>query len=250
MYARERVDEVLALRAKGLSAAAIARRTGIPRSTLRAWIAGHVPRSRSLGGESGCAACGGARHEYRELPPSYGYLLGLYLGDGYLAAHPRGVYKLRIMLDARYPGVIDQCEAAMREVLPSSRVNRLHRKYGDVEVYSYSKAWPCLFPQHGPGKKHLREIALLPWQRELVARSPDLLLRGLIHSDGCRFENTGRKWRHPRYCFTNFSQDIRAIFCEACDQLGLHWTVAPPKTVYVSRKDDVRRLDDFGAIKA
>jgi hypothetical protein len=36
------------------------------------------------------------------------------------------------------------------------------------------------------------------WQHELVARSPDLLLRGLIHSDGCRFINTGRNWTNPR----------------------------------------------------
>jgi hypothetical protein len=27
----------------------------------------------------------------------------MYLGDGCLSAHPRGVFKLRISLDARYP---------------------------------------------------------------------------------------------------------------------------------------------------
>lgn len=35
------------------------------------------------------------------------------------------------------------------------------------------------------------------------------------------------------------------MFCNACDQLDLHWTVAPPKSVYVSRKADVSRLDEF-----
>lgn len=44
---------------------------------------------------------------------------------------------------------------------------------------------------------------------------------------------------------TNLSDDIKGIFCEACDQLGLHWTTAPPKSVYVSRKADVARLDEF-----
>ena len=120
---------------------------------------------------------------------------------------------------------------------------------GDVEVSAYSKSWPCLFPQHGEGKKHLRRIVLENWQAEIVDRHPDLLLRGLIHSDGCRFMNTGRKWRHPRYSFSNYSDDIRRIFCEACDRLGLHWTLAP-RTVYVSRIADVARLDAFGAAKA
>ena len=37
---------------------------------------------------------------------------------------------------------------------------------------------------------------------------------------------------------------IRAIFCRACDELGLRWTTAP-HPVYVSRKLDVARLDEF-----
>jgi hypothetical protein len=45
--------------------------------------------------------------------------------------------------------------------------------------------------------------------------------------------------------FTNLSDDIKQIFCDACDLLGLHWTKAPPKSVYVSRKADVAKLDEF-----
>jgi hypothetical protein len=247
MHARERVDDVLRLRALGLSPSAIARQTGVPRSTVRGWVRGSVPRARR--GRPRCSQCDGAPHTYRDLPSSYVYLLGLYLGDGSIATHPREVYKLRITLDARYPGVIRQCAAAMRDVMPASKVNSWERPYGDVEVYSYSKAWPCLFPQHGVGKKHLRRIELAEWQTELVARSPELLLRGLIHSDGCRFVNTGRNWRHPRYVFSNKSDDIRAIFCETCERLGLRWTTAP-RSVYVSRVADVRRLDEFGAGKS
>jgi hypothetical protein len=113
-------------------------------------------------------------------------------------------------------------------------------------VHAYSKSWPCLLPQHGPGKKHERKIALTGWQQELVDLAPGLLLRGLIQSDGCRFINSGSGgWRAPRYSFSNLSIDIKRIFCEACDQLGLHWTTAPPKFIYVSRKADVARLDEF-----
>jgi hypothetical protein len=39
---------------------------------------------------------------------------------------------------------------------------RLHSRALDVS--SYWKHWPCLFPQHGPGRKHERRIALVPWQ--------------------------------------------------------------------------------------
>jgi hypothetical protein len=113
----------------------------------------------------------------------------------------------------------------------------------------YSRALPCLFSQHGPWRKHERPIVLEDWQRGLVAKHPELLLRGLIHSDGCRFVNTGRNWRHPRYSFSNQSDHIRAIFCDACDLVGVHWTTAP-RTVYVSRVRDVARLDEFIGPKA
>ena len=75
---------------------------------------------------------------------------------------------------------------------PLRSVNTWARPYWEIEAYSYSNAWPCLFPQHGPGKKHLRRIVLTRWQERSVRRAPELLLRGLIHSDGCRFVNTGR----------------------------------------------------------
>jgi hypothetical protein len=169
----------------------------------------------------------------------------MYLGDGCLSAHRREVFKLRISLDARYPGIVEECRDAILAVLPSSRVNRVDNGTW-FELYSYSKSWPCLFPQHGPGKKHERRIVLAPWQCALVSERPDLLLRGLLHSDGCRFQNSGRGgWSHPRYGFSNASRDIQAIFCAACELLGLRWTASGERTIYVSRKDDVALLDLF-----
>jgi hypothetical protein len=68
----------------------------------------------------------------------------------------------------------------------------------------------------------------------------------LIHSDGYRFQNTGRgNSSSPRYGFTQVSDDIRSIFCNACNLLGLHWTTAKATTIYVSRKADVALLDTF-----
>jgi hypothetical protein len=97
-----------------------------------------------------------------------------------LSASHRCVYRLRINLDLAYPAIVDECEAAIREVAPMNRVGRLLRKssYVDrpepsyVELSAYSKSWPCLFPQHGPGRKHLRPIRLADWQRTLLQRRP------------------------------------------------------------------------------
>jgi hypothetical protein len=113
-----------------------------------------------------------------------------------------------------------------------------------VELYSYSKALPCLFPHHAAGPKHLRRITLSAWQEQLVRTAPQFLLCGLVHSDGCRFQNTGRQWSHPRHAFSNLSPDIRLIFRNACDLLGLRWTTSG-RIVYVSRKADVEQMDRF-----
>ena len=164
------------------------------------------------------------------------------------------------MLDAAYPKIVDEVAEAMAAVMPRNSVNRRTRYGVDatgrrypscVEVYAYSRTWPCLFPQHGPGKKHERRIRLTGWQWAHVERRPELLLRGLIHSDGHRFESTGRGgWRNARYAFTNVSADIRGIFFDVCDLLDLYATPSRPHTVYVSRKADVARMDEFVGAKA
>ena len=246
--ARE-IEQALALRETGFSTRVIADRLSIPRRTVNDWLRGRLPSGRTRR-DLGCEGCGWDPHGFAELPPSYSYLLGLYLGDGCLSAHSRGVFRLRLTLDATYPAIIREAASSMRCVLPNSKVNTYLRPSHDVEVSSYSKSWPCLFPQHGPGKKHHRRIALSTWQEELVEEMPHLLLRGLIHSDGCRFMNTGRGgWSHPRYSFTNLSSGIRRIFMDACDLLALHWTTSG-NIVYVSRKADVARMDAFIGPKA
>ena len=240
MHPARAVDAALALAGTGATATDISRALGIPRPTVRGWLAGALPRSHR---SRACGRCG-HEHNFGELPPEYAYLLGLYLGDGCVSAHARGVYRLRVVLDARYPGIIETTAGAMRRVR-QGKVLVQPRPENCVEVSAYWRAWPCLFPQHGPGKKHHREIRLTEWQLALVNRAPEQLLRGLIQSDGCRFQSTGRNWSAPRYSFTNYSSDIRGIFCSACEKLGVRWTSAGRFTIYVSRKADVAILDSF-----
>ena len=207
MRSRGEIAAVLGLQTSGFGASTIARRAGLPRSTVRGWMDGHLPVGpRALGTEA---------RELGDLPPAYVYLLGLYLGDGCISAHPRGVYRIQIHLDLRYLGIVEECEAAVSAVAPRNRVHRLYRRshytgrdeVTHVDVSCYSKNWPVLFPRHGPGRKHERPINLTQWQENAARGSPDLFLRGLIHSDGCRNINTGTNWRNPRYSFSNRSAD-------------------------------------------
>jgi hypothetical protein len=76
------------------------------------------------------------------------------------------------------------------------------------------RPWPGVrrFPNTVP------DAELEPWQREITTEFPQELLRGLIHSDGCRTMNrfktklpSGRvaAYQYPRYFFSNLSEDIR-----------------------------------------
>jgi len=231
----------LGLLESGISQAQTARLTGIPRSTIRTWLARGPAKSAVV-----CPPC--SLVEAATARPEYAYLLGLYLGDGSISSHPRGVYNLRVTLDLRYPGIIAECQAAMARVVPG-RVGRAPAP-GCVHVYSYSKHWPCLFPQHGPGPKHLRPIVLEPWQRELaLGRHPELLLRGLIHSDGWRGTNVAvtpqGRYFYPRYLFSNRSDDIRRIFAEACAEVGVVCRQSNRWNLSVARREDVARLDQW-----
>ena len=249
MRSPEEVDEVLALSAKGLNISAISRATGISRTTIRHWIKGRQPKFGAARARSSCARCGSLRHPAPSLIVfSYAYLLGLYLGDGCLLRHPRGVYRLHIFLDSAYPIIAAECEAAMALVMPASRTRCWPDRHQNMlHVSSYSKHWPHLFPQHGPGVKHKRRIELEPWQEQIVERHPGRLLRGLIHSDGCRVVNRIRHpkktYEYPRYFFTNRSLDIQRIFCETCDRLDIAWRQDGPWNVSVARREAVAIMD-------
>jgi Homeodomain-like domain len=265
VYGRATVAEALRLLEGGLHPREVADQLGVSDRTVRAWRAGEVPAHSRPDAKPGCAGCGGEQHNFAGLRQAYVYLLGLYLGDGTISNAPRDVYRLRIFLDLKYPGIVKECVAALAEVFPRNRIGRQIRggnylessERSNIELSVYSKSMPCLFPQHGPGKKHQRRIWLAEWQWELAQRWPEALVRGLIQSDGCRFINTGRGgWRHPRYLFSNLSSDITSIYSSACECLGLRWTAVFPEDenrairIYVSRKDDVARMDEFAGPKA
>ena len=182
---------------------------------------------------------------------AYAYLLGLYLGDGCISAHPRGTgYYLRIACADAWPGLMELCREAIARVRPGIGVYTL-QKQGCAMVTSYSRHWPRLFPQHGPGKKHERQIVLEPWQQEIVDAHPWEFVRGLIHSDGCRITNwttrnvagEPKRYEYPRYFFTNVSGDVIRLFTGTLDHLGVEWKQPNARNISIARKASVALLD-------
>jgi hypothetical protein len=51
--------------------------------------------------------------------------------------------------------------------------------------------------------------------------------------------------RASGYFFSNLSSDIRALFCEHCELLGIRWTQSNPRNISVSHRRTVALLDDF-----
>lgn len=182
-----------------------------------------------------------------DIQKAYAYLLGIYLGDGYIVRNKR-VYFLRVALDTAYPNIINLCCKSIQTLLPENKVNVLAVKYSNgCEVVCSYKFWPDLFPQHGEGLKHTREIKLHDWQQTIIEAYPLEFFRGLFHSDGSRFSNVVNGTNYPRYQFTNYSSDIRRLFCDTCEHLGLHWTekakLGKTTDIFISKRPDVAFLD-------
>lgn len=241
---------VIALARRGLNDCQIARASGIPRSTIRDWRHGRTASRRTTSRKT-CLHGGAHEHDLASLPcGSYVYLLGMYLGDGDITKSPR-TWRLRISLDARWTGIIGSCADAMRDVFPNNRVAcfRPDPVAHCVVLSVYSNQIVCLFPQHGSGPKHRRRIELANWQQHLVHEQPEQFIRGLIHSDGCRFVNRvrvrGKIYEYPRYNFTNASADIRNLFSATCDQLDIEWRRMNARNISIARRRSVARLDRF-----
>ncbi|MCX5396402.1 transcriptional regulator [Streptomyces sp. NBC_00102] len=251
MYDLGTRKHALTLVAQGRSLNSVSRLTGVSRSAIRSWQTRLEPLEPARA--EPCPRCASAPTAV-EPTAAYAYLLGLYLGDGCISAAPRGVYALRIACADAWPGLIDACAEAVRQVRPTNKVMRV-RATGCQYVTSYSKHWPCLFPQHGPGKKHERRIVLDPWQREIIAARPWEFVRGLVHSDGCRATNWTtrtvgglvKRYEYPRYWFTNVSDDIRRLYTDTLDTLGVEWThcdrAGRRYNVSVARRASVALMD-------
>ena len=97
----------------------------------------------------------------------------MYLGDGCISTAAKGVHRLRIFLDMRYPGIIDEWAAQCARSCPEVRARQSHVGGATARGHQPSRSpGRACFPQHGPGRSTSRPIVLPSWQQELIDRDP------------------------------------------------------------------------------
>ncbi|MES4905274.1 MULTISPECIES: helix-turn-helix domain-containing protein [unclassified Streptomyces] len=249
-YAPSARHEAVALMRQGVPNREVAERLGVPRGTVGWWR----HEDRKLQGEiferpTDCPQCTGRAFDHQ----AYSYLLGLYLGDGHIVSKPKQ-HHLSIYCADAWPGLIEGAEEAMRKVMPAPSV-RPRQKKGCTEVKSYTRHWTCMFPQHGPGKKHERTITLEAWQQQIADEFPWDFIRGLFHSDGCRIINwttrmvagKQKRYEYPRYFFANKSDDIRKLCSDTLTKVGVEWSTlargSDPFNISVAKRASVALMD-------
>jgi LAGLIDADG-like domain len=245
---------------RGLNDCEVARRTGISRWTVRDMRRyGDEPRHRNGNLRAlteTCPRCWRWAKPMRFTPEDYAELLGLYLGDGSIS-HGARTDRLRIVLDTRYPGIIEDTRLLLTRCFLE---NRVHVGKGSKGGWPGSEGrcasihLVCLFPQHGPGRKHTRAIALEPWQQQLVEAAPWAFIRGCIRSDGSVFVNRTGPYEYLSYEFGNHSEDIARLFVRLCDGLDLRPRINQDSRgrwdVRINRRESVARLLEHVGVKS
>jgi len=171
---------------------------------------------------------------------SYSYILGLYLGDGYINKMKR-TYRLRIFLDSRQDLVIKECEENLKKLFPDNKIAILKTIYNSVIISVYSNFIPIIFPQHGLNKKHERNIKLEEFQKIILIS--DFFMKGLFHSDGSFYLS---KNSYPRYIFTNKSKQIIEMFSDCLLEKGITSRIRKRMNeiydIQIQNKKDVENL--------
>ena len=168
-------------------------------------------------------------------------MLGLYLGDGHVVRLAR-TYKFRLFLDSKHCEIVNESAALLERCFSNNVVGKAYGHEGRMTILSvHSAHLGCIFPQHGPGMKHLRPILLEAWQNELIARAPWHFLKGLIRSDGCSFVNRTGPYEYLAYQLDNHSPDILDLFCATCDLVDIEYR-RYARYVRINRRSSVERL--------
>lgn len=137
------LNTVRSLIAAGLNDCAISRQTGIPRRTVCDW---RHDRRTTMPRDS-CRS-----HDFNTLPSdAYSYLLGMYLGDGYIS-RCRSVWRLRVTLDKKYPGIIESCCDAIDKIMLGQHATVFPGKPVASTCRSSPNTCPACSPDTGRGK--------------------------------------------------------------------------------------------------
>ncbi len=250
MFVCERLAERRQVETTGSRAARATTRspaiTGVPRSTVQRWR--RHPDARTARGRA-------VRRPWR--PPdaaAYAYLLGALPRrrlpqPARVAAHDRARRPLprhrrrppRRRSRRRMPGI------ATRRYRPKE--NR------DPRASRRARRWPRRVPSartrpQAPATDRARRLAAGDHDRVTrasccagsstrTAVAPSTASRRSCRADGSR--RTSIRATSSRTCRT----DIRRIFCEHCELLGIRWTQSNPRNISVSHRKSVALLDEF-----
>ncbi len=235
-----------------------ARQLGLPRPTVRDWHAGKLPRHSCAR-----ATAHGSGDHWPARPAGAAALRNT--GSGALNRlrlstrpvsgrrqhldHPQRRLRLRVSLDKKYPRIIEECAAAMQAVVAWSKVHRLPTPTNSLIVcllqvlaLPVSPAWP--------GSKHARKsrlrLAAGAGSRSRPRPSASQALSSLTAAVSSTPEAVGGARRTTR------SQSLHRHQAHLLRSLRLAWAPLDgafrhpsAKSVYVSRKADVARLDEF-----
>jgi hypothetical protein len=69
-----------------------------------------------------------------------------------------------------------------------------------------------------------------------------------LHDDAA--ERPRAEYTYPRWFFSSRSADIRGLFCEYCERLGIRWTQSNPRNISVSHRRSVALLGSFVPAKS
>ena len=241
-------ERILSLKNSGLNKTQIAKITNVPRSTIRDWFETNKTESKQL--KKSIEEILIFLKSNDNIRKAYSYILGLYLGDGYINKTPRS-YRLRIALDKKYKKLNKCAENNLRILFPSNKIGIVNFK-NHINLSVYSNELTLMIPQHGIGEKYTRDVSLKEWQESIIDEIS--LLKGLFHSDGCFYEETIKeKYTYNRFCFTNKSKDIQNIFQSICYKNSIQFDVQTNKLdisiARISRKKSVAKLKQLIGIK-
>lgn len=189
-----------------------------------------------------------------EQKSNFSYILGCYLGDGYIKSVTRNgkkyVHRLIITGDEKYPGIIAEQVRSLNSLFSDRVASTSNQKTKCIDVSLCFSKWPDYLP-HGVGKKHNRSITLNDWQKTIVDEHPKQFIKGLFHTDGSRYVwNCRGKYTYVRYSFANRSEDVFNLLISAMAKIKLYPTTTFSKNdkchiLTISRKQDIETLDLF-----
>ena len=109
MHPKTTVDQARLLSSQGLNDCEVARRLGVSAGAVRKWRTGQRRAQGERFGLPRCPLCHGVPLD----ETAYSYLFGLYLGDGHITRHRRGVFALSISSAATLGPVLSQLRSKL-----------------------------------------------------------------------------------------------------------------------------------------